>query len=242
MAKFLKNLLASGFQKYFIICINRVPEKHATLALESNASKSADISTKAMGEVLRKYDKVHGLINNLKCSSKCQNVQLDELKNPCLCELMALHMNVKEKKNETTIPGLLDDCKLQISEGRFSISASLSNSRVLAVDLTCSICLETLFDPVSLACSHMFCYMCACSAGSVSTVDGIKAADSKSRCPLCRKKGVFSGATRMSQLSILLRRKLPEYWDERRQQERKARVEEAKRYWQLQCRAFVGIN
>ncbi|XP_027111182.1 E3 ubiquitin-protein ligase NLA isoform X1 [Coffea arabica] len=238
MAKYLKTLLASGFRKYFVICINRVREKHAALALESNASTSSDISTKAMGEVLRKYDKVHGSINNLKC----QNVQLEDLKNPCLCELMAWHINVKEKKNKTTIPGLLDDCKLQISEGRFSISASLSNSRVLDVDLTCSICLEALFDPVSLTCSHMFCYMCACSAGSVSTIDGIKAADSKSKCPLCRKNGVFSGAMRMSQLSILLRRKLPEYWDERRQKERKARLEEAKEYWQLQCRAFVGID
>ena len=51
---------------------------------------------------------------------------------------------------------------------------------------------EALFDPVSLTCSHMFCYMCACSAGSVSTIDGIKAADSKSKCPLCRKVGNFT--------------------------------------------------
>ncbi|KAL3518063.1 hypothetical protein ACH5RR_020652 [Cinchona calisaya] len=242
MVRVLKTLLASEFKKYYIVFINRIKKKHAILTQERNTSESADISAKAMGKILSKYNKVHDSISGLKCSRESGNVQLEDLKSPCLCELMAFHINVKERKNKTTIPGLLEDCKLQISEGRASISVTLSNSRVLAVDLTCAICLETFFDPVSLTCSHMFCYMCACSAGSVSTVDGIKAADSKSKCPLCRKKGVFDGAVRMSQLNVLLRRKFPEYWIERRQKERQDRLKEAKEYWQFQCRTFVGIS
>lgn len=46
---------------------------------------------------------------------------------------------------------------------------------------------DTVFDVVSLTCSHIFCYMCACSASSVTIVDGLKAADSKAKCPLCRE-------------------------------------------------------
>ena len=46
---------------------------------------------------------------------------------------------------------------------------------------------DTVFDSVSLTCGHIFCYMCACSAASVTIVDGLKAADPKEKCPLCRE-------------------------------------------------------
>lgn len=48
---------------------------------------------------------------------------------------------------------------------------------------------DTVFDPVSLTCGHIFCYICACSAASVSIVDGLKAAEPKEKCPLCREVG-----------------------------------------------------
>lgn len=46
---------------------------------------------------------------------------------------------------------------------------------------------DTVFDPVALTCGHIFCYMCACSAASVTIVDGLNAAESKEKCPLCRE-------------------------------------------------------
>ena len=46
---------------------------------------------------------------------------------------------------------------------------------------------DTVFDPVSLSCGHIFCYLCCCSAASVTIVDGLKSADHKSKCPLCRQ-------------------------------------------------------
>ena len=46
---------------------------------------------------------------------------------------------------------------------------------------------EIVFDPVSLRCGHMFCYSCACSAASVSSVEGLRFADRKAKCPLCRE-------------------------------------------------------
>lgn len=36
--------------------------------------------------------------------------------------------------------------------------------------------------------------------------------------------------------------RFPEYWEERRQKERQARLKEAKEYWEFQCRAFAGID
>mgnify|MGYP000090665964 CR=1 FL=1 len=46
---------------------------------------------------------------------------------------------------------------------------------------------EIVFDPVSLRCGHMFCYSCVCSAASVSSVEGLRFADKKAKCPLCRE-------------------------------------------------------
>ncbi|WJX54177.1 RING-type E3 ubiquitin transferase [Trifolium repens] len=47
---------------------------------------------------------------------------------------------------------------------------------------------DTVIYPVSLTCGHIFCYICACSAASVSIVHGLKAANPKERCPLCREE------------------------------------------------------
>jgi len=33
----------------------------------------------------------------------------------------------------------------------------------------------------------IFCYMCGCSAASVTVVDGLKAVAPKKKCPLCRQ-------------------------------------------------------
>jgi hypothetical protein len=46
---------------------------------------------------------------------------------------------------------------------------------------------DTVFDPISLTCGHIYCYMCACSAASVNVVDGLKTAEATEKCPLCRE-------------------------------------------------------
>ncbi|MCL7045857.1 hypothetical protein MKW94_020457 [Papaver nudicaule] len=88
---------------------------------------------------------------------------------------------------------------------------------------------------------HIFCHMCACSASSVTIVDGLKAADSKAKCPLCREEGVFEGAVHLEELNILLSRSCPDYWTERLQTERKERVRQAKEHWESHCRALMGV-
>ena len=51
---------------------------------------------------------------------------------------------------------------------------------------------DTVFDPISLTCGHIYCYMCACSAASVNVVDGLKTADPSEKCPLCREVKTYS--------------------------------------------------
>ncbi|RZR93560.1 hypothetical protein BHM03_00022110 [Ensete ventricosum] len=46
-----------------------------------------------------------------------------------------------------------------------------------------------------------------CSAASVTIVDGLKAADPKAKCPLCRQERVFDGALHLDELNILLSRR-----------------------------------
>ncbi|KAF3952975.1 hypothetical protein CMV_021531 [Castanea mollissima] len=110
-----------------------------------------------------------------------------------------------------------------------SITCEIFESIIkLDIDLTCSICLETVFDPVSLTCGHIFCYMCACSAASVTIIDGLKAAEAKGKCPLCREVGVFDGAVHLDELNILLSQSCHEYWEQRHQRERVERIQQAK--------------
>lgn len=83
-------------------------------------------------------------IKRQKSKRNFENLQLEELKSSCLGELMAFHINAREKKNKSraSLPGQLEECKLQTStEGQLFLSMTLCNSRVLSVDLTCSICL-----------------------------------------------------------------------------------------------------
>ncbi|KAL0459651.1 UNVERIFIED_CONTAM: E3 ubiquitin-protein ligase BAH1 [Sesamum latifolium] len=100
---------------------------------------------------------------------------------------------------------------------------------------------ETLFDPVSLTCGHIFCYMCACKAGSVTIVDGLTAVTPKQKCPICRQEGVYETAVHLEELHILLGRSCPEYWEERRKSEKIERVQQTKEHWESQCRLFMGI-
>ncbi|KDO87259.1 hypothetical protein CISIN_1g035580mg [Citrus sinensis] len=83
--------------------------------------------------------------------------------------------------------------------------------------------------------------MCACSAASVTIVDGLKAAEPKEKCPLCREAGVYEGAVHLDELNLLLSRSCQEYWEERLKMERVARVRQAKEHWESQCRAFMGV-
>lgn len=46
---------------------------------------------------------------------------------------------------------------------------------------------DLVFNPYALGCGHLFCKSCACSAASVMIFQGLKAATSESKCPVCRE-------------------------------------------------------
>ncbi|KAL0389631.1 UNVERIFIED_CONTAM: E3 ubiquitin-protein ligase BAH1 [Sesamum calycinum] len=136
--------------------------------------------------------------------SQAQRMHIEILQSPWLCELMAFHINMRESKvNSRNAPALFEGCSLVLNDGKPSLSCELFDSVKLDIDLTCSICLETLFDPVSLTCGHIFCYMCACKAGSVTIVDGLTAATPKQKCPICRQRIFHPAAAMRKPINLL---------------------------------------
>ncbi|EXC19906.1 putative E3 ubiquitin-protein ligase BAH1-like 1 [Morus notabilis] len=247
--KLLEFHLASGLQKYVLFLKNKLQfgSRQVNLIKDGNhLAAYATVNAVAMQKILKKYDKVHCSMKGQEFRLEAQAKHMNLLKSPYLFELMAFHMNnlnenKEESKNNYLFP-LLSDCLLHIDGEKPYLLVTLFDSISLNLELTCPVCLETVFDPVSLSCSHVFCYMCACSVASVTIVDGLKNADPRSKCPICRQVGVFEGAVHLDELSMLLSRSLPEYWGERFQRERKERIKQAKEHWEFQCRAFMGYR
>uniref|UniRef100_A0A2N9J2D6 RING-type E3 ubiquitin transferase n=1 Tax=Fagus sylvatica TaxID=28930 RepID=A0A2N9J2D6_FAGSY len=241
--KLLELHLASGFRKYLMWFKGKLQKNHVALTQEGkDLVNYALINAIAIRKILKKYDKVHYSKQGQAFKSQAQSMHIEILKSPWLCELMAFHINLRESKiNSRNAPALFDACNLTFNDGKPSLTCELFDSVKVDIDLTCSICLDTVFDPVSLTCGHIFCYMCACSSASVSIVDGLKAAEPKGKCPLCREAGVYEGAVRLDELCILLSRSCNEYWEERLQTERVERMRLIKEYWDNQTRALIGI-
>ncbi|GAB4841141.1 hypothetical protein Ancab_021885 [Ancistrocladus abbreviatus] len=241
--KLLDIHLAKGFKKYYVWCKGKAERDHVTLIQEGqDLVRYAMINAIAVRKILKKYDKVHYSKQGQEFKSQAQKMHVEILQSPWLCELMALHINLREKQvKKRKTATLFDACLLTVTDGKPSLSCELFDSIKLDIDLTCSICLDTVFDPVALSCGHIFCYICACSAASVTIVDGIKTAHAKKKCPLCREAGVYEGAVHLEELNILLSRRCHEYWEQRLQSERADRIRQAKEHWEKQCRAFMGV-
>ncbi|XP_022954093.1 probable E3 ubiquitin-protein ligase BAH1-like 1 [Cucurbita moschata] len=235
--------LASGFRKYLLWFKGKLESDHSVLIQEGNELVNyAMMNAIAVRKILKKYDKIHYSKQGQTFKSKAQSYHVEILQSPWLSELIAFHINLKETKHKSErISSAFEKCSLAITDGSPSLTCELFDSVKLDIDLTCSICLETVFDPVSLACGHIFCYMCACSAASVTIVNGLKSANPKAKCPLCREAGVYEGAIHLEELSILLHRSCPEYWEKRLQTERAERVQQAKEHWESMSRAFMGV-
>ncbi|XP_008789880.1 probable E3 ubiquitin-protein ligase BAH1-like 1 [Phoenix dactylifera] len=241
--KLLELHLASGFGKYLMCFGSKSQRNHGALIQEGKDLVTyAIINSIAMRKILKKYDKVHYSKQGQAFRSQAQSMHIEILQSPWLCELMAFYVNLRQSKvNSKAFVGLFEDCSLTFDDDKPMLACGLFDSTKVDIDLTCSICLDTVFDPVSLACGHIFCFMCCCSAGSVSIVDGLKAVDPKAKCPLCRQAGVYAGAVHLDELNILLSRSCPDYWEERLQSERVERVRRTKEHWQSQCQAFLGV-
>ncbi|XP_024981152.1 probable E3 ubiquitin-protein ligase BAH1-like 1 isoform X1 [Cynara cardunculus var. scolymus] len=235
--------LATGFRKYFVWCRDKFQGKHGALIQEGeNLVGYAIINAIAMRKILKKYDKIHDSKQGQAFRSQVKSMHMEILQSPWLCELIAFHINLSETKADMRKGSeLFEGCSLIFSDGKPSLSCELSDTVKLEIDLTCSVCLDTVFDPVYLTCGHIFCFMCACKSGSVTIVDGLKATKPTAKCPLCREAGVYQGSLHLDELNILLSRSCPEYWEERLRTERAERIRQTKEHWQSQSRAFLGI-
>ncbi|CAN6468890.1 unnamed protein product [Victoria cruziana] len=192
--KLLELHLATGVHKYLIWFRNKFQGNNISLVEEGKDLVTyATVNAVAIRKILKKYDKIHHSKQGQAFRLQARSMSIEILQSPWLNELIAFYVNLKETKSGMrTIPGLLEECAITFDQGKPSLSCVLFDSLRLEIDLTCSICLETVFDPVSLTCSHILCYMCACSAASVTIVDGLKAANPKAKCPLCRKASILS--------------------------------------------------
>ncbi|KAK7283609.1 hypothetical protein RIF29_13244 [Crotalaria pallida] len=187
---FLELQLASGFRKYFSWFVAKLQgnNNHYALIQEGKDLVTyALINAVAIRKILKKYDKIHYSKQGQLFKSQVQNMHKEILQSPWLCELMAYNINLRETEVKPgKEPTLFDGCSLTFKDGKPSLTCEFFDSIKIDIDLTCSICLDTVFDPVSLTCGHIFCYICACSAASVSIVHGLKSADPRKKCPLCR--------------------------------------------------------
>lgn len=239
--KLLDLHLATGFKKYYVWCKGK--QNHISLIQEGQDLVTyAMINAIAVRKILKKYDKIHYSKQGQAFKSRAQSMHVEILQSPWLCELMAFHINLRDKKAKARKGAyLFEGCSLKFTDGKPSLTCELFESVKVDLDLTCSICLDTVFDSVALTCGHIFCYMCACNAASVTIVDGLQAASPKEKCPLCREAGVYEGALHLEELNILLGRRCHEYWEERLQLERAERIKQAKEHWEFQCRVFMGV-
>ncbi|XP_065019626.1 probable E3 ubiquitin-protein ligase BAH1-like 1 isoform X3 [Musa acuminata AAA Group] len=241
-SKFAGN--CAGFRKLIMWLRGKSPKNDGALIQEGKDLVAyAIINSIAMRKILKKYDKVHCSKQGQAFRSKAPSMHIEILQSPWLCELMAFYINLRQSKlKNEAITELYNDCSLTCDDdGKPTLSCGLFDSMQIEIDLTCSICLNTVFDPVALTCGHLFCYMCCCAAASITIVDGLKAADPKTKCPLCRQEGVNAGAMHLVELNILLSQSCPEYWEKRCQTERVERVRQAKEHWQSLCREFMAL-
>ncbi|CAA0832025.1 E3 ubiquitin-protein ligase BAH1 [Striga hermonthica] len=238
--------LSSCFSKFIIRLKDKLRGNHIAPIQEGRDLVTyAIFNAMAMRKILKKYDKIHYSKQGQAFKSKARHMQIEILQSPWLCELMAFHINSRtsdKKVNSSSEQEVLfEGCSLLLNDVKPSLHCELFDSVELDIDLTCSICLETLFDPVSLTCGHMLCYLCACKAASVTIVDGLKAARPNQKCPICREERVYENAVHLEELHILLGQSCPEYWEERRKAEKIERIQQTKEHWESQCRLFSGI-
>ncbi|XP_020521741.1 probable E3 ubiquitin-protein ligase BAH1-like 1 isoform X2 [Amborella trichopoda] len=193
----------------------------------------------AIRKILKKYDKVHCSVNGRNFKIKMQAERLELLQSPWLIELGAFYINSRG----------LDDGDSNHFCRQFSCDFSgtepvikliISDSVKLEYNLTCAICLDTLFNPYALACGHLFCKGCACAAASVLLFQGPKAALHESKCPVCRASGVYEDSVHMSELDLLIKTRCKEYWKERLHLERAEMVKHSKVFWDSQTKTLLG--
>ncbi len=109
-------------------------------------------------------------------------MHIEILQSPWLCELMALHINLRESKiNSRKAPALFEACNLTFNDDKPSLTCELFDSVKIDIDLTCSICLVSFHfsswqgcDP-PIYCVHRTCinHVNQTSIKHINTISGV---------------------------------------------------------------------
>ncbi|XP_023751422.1 probable E3 ubiquitin-protein ligase BAH1-like [Lactuca sativa] len=233
----------TGMQRYLLHLFQCFKNDQQALVLEGQMLiEYVIMNAIALRKILKKYDKVHNSVSGMNFRSKLQAEHLEISQSPWLIELVAFYINFSES-NEMICNELCSSfsCDLSVTDSEPVLKLVLPDYAVLEYNLTCAVCLHTVFHPYALSCGHIFCKMCACSSGSVLMFEGVKSASPKMKCPVCREDGVFGNAVRMTELDLLLKRRFRKEWEERLVEERDEVSKQTKEFWESQTRYFTGL-
>ncbi|KAK4765940.1 hypothetical protein SAY87_007582 [Trapa incisa] len=177
--------VAHGMQRYVKILRKCFRGDDQQLMLQEGRMLIEYITMNAIAirKILKKYDKVHGTVNGKIFKSRLRAEHIELLQSPWLIELGAFYMNCRGS-NAGCNGGLGQSSFYFNPEGPVMIM-SLPDSMTVEYDLTCAICLDTVFNPYALSCGHLFCKLCAYSAASVFIFQGLKSASADKKCPVC---------------------------------------------------------
>eukprot|EP00250_Pteridium_aquilinum_P001846 c12053_g2_i1 orf=56-778(+) len=155
--RLLQMHLASGVHKYMLrLRYGPHARNHQHMIHEGQKLVSyVHMNALAIRKILKKYDKVHLSRRGRAFRSRLQTLHAELLQSPWLVQLIALHLNLKG--NDCASSEILAKCAYNFENSKPTISCTLPDSLTVEIDLTCSICLEMVFDPVSLGCGHIFC-------------------------------------------------------------------------------------
>eukprot|EP01018_Ginkgo_biloba_P038837 Gb_25731 [translate_table: standard] len=252
--------LASGFQRYLWRLRHCFADDHQAMIQEGrNLVSYVAMNAIAIRKILKKYDKVHCSVTGRNFKAKLQADHIELLKSPWLVELSAFQINTRDSEHGD-IGEIFPQCSCEFTGSEPVITCTLPDSVKLEFNLRCPICLDTVFDPVALGCGHIFCNSCACAGASVPMIEGIKAANRRAKCPICRQvffalstdlfekkeisvlqMGVYADSVHLTELGLLVKRRCRGYWKERLHTERAERVKQAKEHWDLQSRFILGF-
>lgn len=194
----------------------------------------------AIRKILKKYDKVHGSVNGRNFKTQMQAKRIELLQSPWLIELGAFYVNFTG--TDMGEPGeFFRGFSCDLSGSQPVMTMTLSDSIKYEYNLTCAVCLDTVFNPYALSCGHLFCKGCACSSASVMIFQGLKTAPREAKCPVCRSIGVYRDAVHMQELDLLLKNRCNDYWKERLHEERAEMVKQSREYWESQRITAMGI-
>lgn len=232
--------ISSGMQRYLMQLRKCFRNDQQSMVEEGKMLiEYATMNAIAIRKILKKYDKVHGSENGKQFRSKLQSEHIELLQSPWLIELGAFCLNL-DRAGDIDLSEISGQFFCDVNATPPVMTMLLPDSRKLDYDLTCAICLDTLFNPYALSCGHLFCKSCACSAASVLIFQGLKVANRNEKCPICREAGVYPKAVHMLELDLLLKKRCKDYWKERMAAERVENLKQTKEFWDLQTKYMIG--